>query len=114
MRLAVRLPSREKSVRNGLSAGGNVIGAPDGARSKWLAGLAHALTDLADFPAGELGERARLGLEGARQVVTVARGGIADRRSGIGMPQHVAALEILPIGGFLQHQILGEMVTIVT
>src|SRR5215472_9486809 len=87
---------------------------PDDTRSKLLAGLAHTLTDLADFPAGELGESARLGLKGARQIVTVARTGVADRRPGIGMPQHIAALEILPVGGFLQHQILGEMVAIVT
>src|SRR5215472_15925983 len=87
---------------------------PDHARSKLLAGLAHTLTDLTDFPAGELGETACLGLKGARQVVTVARGGVAGRRPGIGMPQNIATLEILPVGGFLQQKILGEMVAIVT
>jgi hypothetical protein len=68
----------------------------------------HTLLNGVQFPPSELSEVVRLYLEGARQAIAISDAGVAGRRFGIGMSQHIAALGILPVRCFLQHQVLKE------
>ena len=76
--------------------------------------MAYRTANGLDLPAGEHRERMRLGCKGMRQPVPVARTGFASCLTGIRMAQHVPALEVLPVGGFLQHQVFRKMVAVVT
>src|SRR5688572_4589569 len=69
--------------------------------------------DLVDVPAGQAGQRLRLALAAGRQIPAVVRGRRAGLAARPGVPQHVPALEVAPVAGLLEHEVLGEVGAVV-
>ena len=69
----------------------------------------HLAADLVDVPAGEGGEGRGLLLVLLRQLAAILRRRLAGGVARPGVAQDEAPLEVLAVGGLLEHQVLGEV-----
>ena len=70
-------------------------------------------SDVTDVPRGESCERLCLALAAVAECHPVAGRGLAGVVAGPGVPEHIAALEVLAVGRLLEHQVLGEVVAVI-
>src|SRR5436190_4973629 len=74
---------------------------------------AGALADVGDAPAGQRGKAFDLLFVSRAQLGTIGRRRAASLVAGPRMAQDVAALEVRPVAGLLEHEILGEVRAVV-
>src|SRR4029077_11288667 len=74
----------------------------------------HLRADVSDVPTCEVGELLCFLFVALYQLTPILFGRRTFFVAGPGVTQHVAALEIVAIGGFLQHKVFREMLGIVT
>src|SRR5262249_33343052 len=72
--------------------------------------VGHFLADIVHIPPGERGERTRLLIPALRQADAVFLGLLTRISALPRVTQDIATLEVAPVSGLLEHQILGKMV----